>query len=455
MSTMRIKKRLILTILSVIILAFNIEAQKNEANLSDCQNEITGWLKEYHVPALGIGIIKDGKLEDYGVFGEQRKGITTNDSTIFTIASITKTITTMVTLKLIDSGQLDLDEPLYKYWIDPDLADDIRYKKISPRLVLSHRTGLPNWRNDLESKRLKFLFDPGEKYFYSGEGFEYLKKALERKLQKSLEQLADSILFKPLGMRDTKFRWDNESEKSRFAYRHDAEGKEYEYQGCTKTSAASGLLTTIEDFSTFGIYVMNKGGLSDSLYNEMITTQVNIKKNFDQGLGWQIVRNLPNDEYALFHEGGEWGVVTLVVLLPESKQGIILFTNGDNGDAIIEKIMGEFLEAGDTVMGTFKSRTFDPDKIKTVNISDDVLSAYTGTYFIKSFQMYVQLIIEDRQLKLVSPYSTMTLYAESEKKFFLKDDDLKIEFVTDENKDISGMMVIYKGGEPEFAKKIK
>ena len=180
-----------------------------------------------------------------------------------------------------------------------------------------------------------------------------------------------------------------------------------------------------------------------------------IKKNFDQGLGWQIVRNLPNDEYALFHEGGEWGVVTMVVLLPESKQGIIIFTNGDNGDGIINKIMDKFLDAGDTIMRIYNSKSFNPDNIKTINISSDILSAYAGLYYIESFQMSVQLILEDGQLKLVSPYSTMTVYAESETKFFLKKDDLKIEFVTDENKDISGMMVIYKGGEPEFAKKIK
>jgi CubicO group peptidase (beta-lactamase class C family) len=452
---MKMRKQLSLIIFAVIILTFNIKAQQNNTNLLDYQAEILNWLDEYNVPAVGIGIIKEGKVDEYKVFGELRRGVPAVDNTIFTIASLTKPLVSMITLKLIESGQWDLDEPLCKYWIDPDIADDNRHKMLTTRHVLSHKSGLPNWRSDFESKKLEFLFEPGTKYNYSGEGFEYLGKALEQKFKKSLEQLSDSILFKPLNIKDTRYHWDNKIDESRFAFRHNSQGKEYKNQGGTTTSAAAGVLTTMEDYARFGVDVMNQAGLSNELFNEMIRTQINIKSNVDQGLGWEIIRNLPNKEYALVHEGGSSGVQTIVVLLPVSKRGMVVFTNGDEGDKVYSKIIAEYFELGIDILKSLTSMTYNPDEIKTINVANDILSKYTGSYLIESFQMTMEIIFEDNVLKLKSPYNTMVLYPESETKFLAKDDDLIIEFVTDESKKAKGFMMTFRGAEPEFSKKTK
>lgn len=308
----------------------------------------------------------------------------------------------MITLKLIESGQWDLDEPLCKYWIDPDIADDNRHKMLTTRHVLSHKSGLPNWRSDFESKKLEFLFEPGAKYNYSGEGFEYLGKALEQKFKKSLEQLSDSILFKPLNIKDTRYHWDNKIDESRFAFRHNSQGKEYKNQGGTTTSAAAGVLTTMEDYARFGVDVMNQAGLSTELFNEMIRTQINIKSNVDQGLGWEIIRNLPNKEYALVHEGGSSGVQTIVVLLPVSKRGMVVFTNGDEGDKVYSKIITEYFELGIDILKSLTSMTYNPDEIKTVNVANDILSKYTGSYLIESFQMTTKIQLVSATLSFQS-----------------------------------------------------
>src|SRR5262249_534129 len=128
------------------------------------------------------------------------------------------------TLRLVSAGQWDLDEPLADYWIDPDLKDDPRNKKLTTRIVLSHQTGFPNWRTDHPSQKLAFDFDPGTKYRYSGAGFEYLRQALEHKFGKPLEQLAKSSLLTPLGMKDTRFFWDDAVTEALFATPHDKEG---------------------------------------------------------------------------------------------------------------------------------------------------------------------------------------------------------------------------------------
>jgi len=450
----RMKNEYCLILLAVIVSTVGIRAQQKGKNLLEHQTEILNWLNEYDVPAVGIGLIQNGKLTDCKVYGEQRDGVPAGDSTIFTIASVTKTITTIVTLKLVDSQLWDLDEPLYSYWIDPDVADDIRHQKLTTRHVLSHRSGLPNWRSELESKELEFLFEPGAKYNYSGEGFEYLRKALEQHFHRSFDELADSILFTPIGMYDTKFCWENNNiDKNRFAFRHNGEGIEYNYQGGVNTPSASGLLTTIEDFSKFVVYVINQAGLSPELYHEMTSTQVSIKTDYNQGLGWQIIRNLTNSEYAVFHEGGEWGVSTFALYLPKSQKGIVVFTNSDNGDEVCMEALTTFLDVGSEIIDVLTGMSFDPELIEPVEVSDSILSSYTGTYFIESFQMSIEIKQEANSLEFVSPYSNMSMYAESETNFFLKDDDIILEFMIDKNQKASGFVMIFRGSKPEMVLK--
>ena len=167
-------------------------------------------------------------------------------------------------------------------------------------------------------------------------------------------------------MIDTKYHWDKLPDESRYTFKHNNEGKEYQEGIQNNANAAYGLLTTIEDFSKFGIDVINKAGLSDDLYNEMIGSQINIKNNIDQGLGWEIIRNLPNNEYALEHEGGANGVQTIIVLLPVSKRGIIIFTNGDEGDKVYSKILEGSLDIGNDILKCLNQMSYNPDQIKTV-----------------------------------------------------------------------------------------
>ena len=152
------------------------EEIKTEKSIFDNDTEIEKWLKEKKVPTLGIGIIENGKLQQIKVSGEITKGISAPYNTIFNVASLTKPVTAIVALKLVSLGKWDLEEPLYKYWTDPDIANDPRNKKLTTKIILSHQTGFPNWRWMNKDKKLNFQFEPGTKYQYSGEGMEYLRK---------------------------------------------------------------------------------------------------------------------------------------------------------------------------------------------------------------------------------------------------------------------------------------
>jgi CubicO group peptidase (beta-lactamase class C family) len=313
-----------------------------KSSIFDNDAEIEKWLKQNNVPTLGIGVINNGKLQQIKVFGELKKGVTAPYNTIWNVASLTKPVTAMVALKLASSGKWDLDEPLYKYWTDPDIANDPNTKLLTTRIILSHQTGFPNWRYMNESGKLDFKFKPGTKYQYSGEGFEYLRKALEKKFHKTLDQLADELILKPLKMSDTKFIWNDITDVSRYATNYDNKGIAYEPTRNKTASAADDLLTTIEDYGTFLCSVMNSDGLSKKVFDDMTSHQVETKKNKYFGLGFEIY-DLGNDNYALSHGGADKGVQTIVLLLPKTKQGLIIFTNVDDGYKVYEKIVNHYL----------------------------------------------------------------------------------------------------------------
>ena len=304
-------------------------------------------LIENNVPAVGIGTIRDGKLARMDVIGELTKGVAAPPNTIFNVASLAKPIVTMLTLKLVSQGEWKLDEPLANYWVDPDVANDPRSKTLTTRHVLSHQSGFVNWRWLNASKKLAFDVEPGTKFQYSGEGFNYLQRALENKFSVPLEQLVDAVVFKPLAMNDSRFVWDLGMDGARFAVEHDESGKPYPTEKRMKAIAADDLLTTVADYAKFGVSVLNQTGLTQEVAEAMRTPQAAMKGSASMGLGWELHRNLGQQkEYALIHSGSDQGVRTVMILLPQSKQGLIIFTNGDNGSKLYEKRVTESFDLG-------------------------------------------------------------------------------------------------------------
>jgi CubicO group peptidase (beta-lactamase class C family) len=313
---------------------------------------IDNWLKESNVPAIGIGLIQDGKVKGAKVFGQLREGVPTPDNTIFDVASLTKPIVAILTLRLVTQGEWDLDEPLSEYFVDPDLTNDPRQAKLTTRLVLTHETGLPNWRGNEPSKKLSFSFEPGTDVKYSGEAFQYLRQALEHKFKMSLEDLSRSWVFEPFGMKDTRHFWDKSMDESRYAGRHDKDGKALELEKWYEPHAANLLLSTVGDYSRFAANVINGAGISEKLYSEMVFPQIPAakkavstnKKAF--GFCWLVVSDLSNGEYALVHSGKNPGDAAMVILLPKSKRGIVVLTNGENGDQVYKKVIAGSLDLG-------------------------------------------------------------------------------------------------------------
>lgn len=310
--------------------------------LFDSDTKILNLLKQHKIPSIAIGYIEDGKLKQLRSFGVQKQGSPASVNSIYKVASLTKPIAALVALKLIEKGDLKLDEPIAKYYIDPDIKNHSFLNKLTTRHVLSQQSGFPNWRYLTESNTLTFEFEPGTKFQYSGEGFEYLRKAIESKLKKPFEQIASEILFSPLGMNNTHFYWTPEINENDYAVEHDENGEAIAFEKYDNANAAANLLTTASDYSKFLIHIMNGAGLSDNLYSEFLKSQVNQKKGIERNLGMQLLPNLPNNEIAIMHTGGDYGTKTIAIMLPNTKKGLVLFSNSENGMVLWQKIISEY-----------------------------------------------------------------------------------------------------------------
>lgn len=320
--------------------------QKFDANyplpLFDNDTKISSLLEQHKIPSISIGYIEEGKLKQLRSFGVQKQSVSASVNSIYKVASLTKPVVALVALKLIENGDLKLDEPISKYYIDPDIKKHQYLNIITTRHILSQQSGFPNWRYLTESNKLTFEFKPGTKFQYSGEGFEYLRKAVENKLKKPFEQIASEVLFTPLEMNNTHFYWTTEINENDYAVEHDENGKSIPFEKWYDTNAAANLMTTTSDYSKFLIHIMNGAGLSDDLYSEFLKPQIIEKKGIDRNLGMQLLSNLPNNESALIHTGGDYGTKAIVIALPNTKRGLVLFSNSENGMVLWQKIISEY-----------------------------------------------------------------------------------------------------------------
>jgi CubicO group peptidase (beta-lactamase class C family) len=339
-------KPLVLAIILTACSAKQLQISKSDS--------ILNWMQNEKVPTVGMCIIEDAKIREVRMYGNIEHHSPAPVNTLFNIASLTKPLISMTTLKLVGNGQWQLDEPLYHFWTDPDVVSDSLNRKLTTRHVLSHQSGLPNWRGHEPGGKLSFAFEPGTEWKYSGEGFEYLRKALEHKFNTPIEKLVDSLLFKPLNMKDTRFYWDDTMDTSVYADRYDADGKRYGPEKWYSANASNLVLTTVEDYGKFGVAILKGTYLSPEVQNEMIEQQAVLKNGTEVVLGWFLIKNLSNGGYAIYHSGSNRGQNTKIFLLPKSKKGIVIFTNGENGNKVCEKIISEYFESGQEILERIK-----------------------------------------------------------------------------------------------------
>src|SRR6516162_6749994 len=266
----------VLTLASTLVVTFGSSASPelfSSTSAAKLQADIPKLMKEGDVPGLSITLVRGGKIswqQNFGVKNE-KTGQPVDDNTIFEAASLSKPVFAYAVLKLVEQGKIGLDVPLTSYLSKPYIAGDPRLQKITARLVLSHRTGFPNWRGD--GNPLTIHFAPGERFSYSGEGFVYLQRAVEQIEGKPLDEVMNALVFTPLGMTSSSYVWRPDFDQ-RTATGHDSDGIPQDLWKPNEAGAASTLNTTAHDYALFVAAVANGAGLKPSTFREMETPQI-------------------------------------------------------------------------------------------------------------------------------------------------------------------------------------
>ena len=306
-------------------------------------------LADTAIVTAGFGILQNGELVWSHYYGDETPGVAANASTRFNAASITKQVTAEAALRLAAAGELDLDAPLSPYWVDPDIDSDPRRDQLTARRVLNHTSGFPNWRFFRADRRLAFEHDPGTHYGYSGEGFEYLARAIERKLGQPFPAVVQRTVFEPIGMPDTVISVHREG-LTHVARPVDTEGVFHGYYcrpdagGCRPDgaySAADDMLTTVPDYARFLIALLHGSGYDaaitaerDRVYTDrgderLVDCATHPDADCPRVQGYGLGHELA--EYASYsmlgHGGGDWSEQSLGYVYRPTGDGLIVFLN--------------------------------------------------------------------------------------------------------------------------------
>jgi CubicO group peptidase (beta-lactamase class C family) len=248
---------------------------------------------------LALAVIDDGQVAYVHAYGARNaKGDPLGSGTVMYGASLTKTVVAYTVMRLVDQGRIaldtpladDLDKPLPDY--DPeaifpdkygpyrDLADDPRWKAITPRMVLTHSTGFANFAWLETDRKLRIHFDPGTRFAYSGEGFILLQFAIDngrraQGLGTDLGALVQANVFDPLGMRRSSLAWRDDFAGD-LADAWNDQDEPVPHDERSKVRAAGSMDATIADMARFAAALVDCTGLSPASCAEMTRPQLAI-----------------------------------------------------------------------------------------------------------------------------------------------------------------------------------
>ncbi|MFN7986398.1 MAG: serine hydrolase [Thermoanaerobaculia bacterium] len=336
-----------------------LRAPSWEATVASVERLVPLLMKEHHVPGVSIALVRDRKVAFTKAWGvaDAKTGAPVTTATLFEVASMSKPVFAYVALKLAEEGKLDLDRPLAEVVAVPSVPGQEELRRITPRMVLSHTSGLPNWRKGGEERDgpLPVLFEPGSRFGYSGEAMYQLQRVVEKVTGEPLEEYAKEALFAPLGMESSSFVWTSRLDAA-LATGHEEDGKPRARARYRHANAAYSLVATAPDYARFLAAILDPGsfgpralpaaGVAGMLRHAV---RADARDPIERpgrarggavwwGLGWGI-NGTPGGD-VVYHSGANsTGFRCYSQLSPSRGTGIVVLTNGLGGGALWTRLV--------------------------------------------------------------------------------------------------------------------
>ncbi|MEO6453413.1 MAG: serine hydrolase domain-containing protein [Ginsengibacter sp.] len=344
-----ISKNIFIIIVSIVLQTGFTSCKKGSipdpvsaVSIVDFETRLDNLRKESKIPGLVAGIIKDGQvvwIKNYG-YADIQKNIPVTNSTIFHLASLTKTFASTVIIQLVKENKIKLNAPVANYGINLSERDTVRVIHL-----LTHTSeGVP-----------------GSNYKYNGDRYSLLSKVIQSATAETFDKLANDRIIQPLGLQNTAPSdmslsiadgLDPTRLKQNTAQGYNSNGTQMvDYP--KNFSTAAGLISNIDDMlkyaSAFDGNLLLPDDLKAKVFSPMIS---NDGKTLPYGLGW-FIQEKEGIKFS-WHYGYWIGMSSLIIRVPEKKLSFIIMANSDmlsapyplgNGDIWVSPYAKEFLKS--------------------------------------------------------------------------------------------------------------
>ncbi len=430
----------------------HIKANYSQSTLAPNDNKITQEVFKLRADSVFNNAIA---LEDFigasvGIYGQEtgswtssggymHKGsiLVPDQETKFRLASISKPITALLVLKLVENDLLALDGTVSDYL--PEFEDH-QYSEITLKHLLSHQSGVRHYKSTIGAISFKHYqsctealakfkndpleFDPGQGYLYTTYGYTILGAIIERVVGKSFMNVMEEEIFAPLGMTHTSI------EEGRVNYENKASlylKYENKFLKAPKTNLSvkypgGGIQSTAEDMLKFGQAILNQAFIDSTLFKLMISpARSPISGHMSYGLGWQIYDDEVHGR-VIQHGGSQSGASTFLRVFIDQKIVVVCLANNFNSDDEVYFLNQEL-----------SSLALNPKSSEKVNyftaLKKEELKKLTGTYIDKEKNKELEITLKGKQLiGELKPYPPLPIYPSSKDQLFYRHFDGEIKF---------------------------
>jgi CubicO group peptidase (beta-lactamase class C family) len=356
---------------------------------------------EHAIAGLQIAVVNGGRLAWSAAYGLRARGdgagsapagpdLPMQRTTATWAASITKAVFATYVMRLVEQGRFDVDVPVARQLPAPldayapyrekaaRLVRDPAWARVTPRMLLSHTSGLANFAW-LEPDSLMRLHDaPGTRYRYSGEGINLVQFVVEQRLGAPLDSLMRAAVFDPLGMTRTSLAFRPEFAAD-IADRFGPDGRFLARTRRSPARAAGSMTSTAEDLAAFAAALLDGRVLRPATRDAMLAPQVRItaraqfgpgseatdgeearRVGLAYGVGWGLLTRTPHGP-AFFKEGHGDGAQTYLLCFVRQRSCLALLANSDNGEFAFRPLVNALLGT-DAVPWTWEGYT--PERIR-------------------------------------------------------------------------------------------
>lgn len=336
-------------------------------------------MKQERVPGIGIAVFREGQMEWSGGFGVTEVGTPrkVTADTLFHACSMSKMVTAIGVLCLVQEGLLDLDEDVNRYlvsWQVPESPYTTRHK-VTLRLLLAHQAGFVdpegsfgvcdiqdpfpaptdilrgNTRYYAEPAQVKYT--PGSRFSYSDAGYAVVEQLVEDVTGEPFAAVMRRFVIEPFGLKRTMF-WKGRSEdgadpleikaEEEAAAGHDPFGRVVEGRRAHYPNlSGAGLWTTPAEFASFTLEVIKAwNGDAQSVLRPDLARMMLTGQGCDTGVGLGVFLPHAHEPY-MVSRGWGVGFQCMLAAYPNRKSGIVAMANSDPGRPQHESLIGEII----------------------------------------------------------------------------------------------------------------